>query len=132
MISFLLIGLSNKYNSDGVIMDYGFTEEQLEIKKETIKFAQNELNDDMIARDKAAEFSHNSWMKCAEFGIQGMPFPEQYGGSGADIVTTTLVMEGLGYGCKDSGLIFAMNAQMWSVQMPIWQFGSEEQKRKYL
>jgi hypothetical protein len=41
-------------------------------------------------------------------------------------------MEGLGYGCRDNGLIFAMNAQMWSVQMPIYTFGTDEQKHKYL
>lgn len=41
-------------------------------------------------------------------------------------------MEGLGYGCKDSGLIFGINAQMWSVQMPILKFGTDGQKKKYL
>jgi alkylation response protein AidB-like acyl-CoA dehydrogenase len=43
-----------------------------------------------------------------------------------------LVMEGLGYGCRDNGLIFALNAQMWSVQHPLLAFGSEAQKAKYL
>jgi alkylation response protein AidB-like acyl-CoA dehydrogenase len=41
-------------------------------------------------------------------------------------------MEALGYGCRDNGLIFAMNAQMWSVQHPILGFGSQSQKQKYL
>src|SRR5574337_1197306 len=41
-------------------------------------------------------------------------------------------MEGLGYGCKDSGLIFAINGQMWTVQMPILRFGTDEQKDRYL
>jgi hypothetical protein len=61
-----------------------------------------------------------------------MPFPQEYGGINADILTTLLVMEALGYSCKDSGLIFGINAQMWSVQMPILGFGSEDQKSKYL
>jgi hypothetical protein len=43
-----------------------------------------------------------------------------------------LAMEGLGYGCRDNGLIFAINAQMWSVQHPILSFGTQEQKEKYL
>ena len=43
-----------------------------------------------------------------------------------------LTMEGLGYGCRDNGLIFAINAQMWSVQMPIQSFGTEAQKKRYL
>jgi alkylation response protein AidB-like acyl-CoA dehydrogenase len=43
-----------------------------------------------------------------------------------------LLMEGLGYGCKDSGLIFAINGQMWTVQMPILRFGTDAQKEKYM
>jgi alkylation response protein AidB-like acyl-CoA dehydrogenase len=43
-----------------------------------------------------------------------------------------LIMEGLGYGAKDNGLLFGMNAQMWSVQHPILTFGSDAQKQKYL
>ncbi|MGH8659079.1 MAG: acyl-CoA dehydrogenase family protein [Gammaproteobacteria bacterium] len=113
-------------------MDFNLTEEQLAIRKEIIKFAQNELNDDVIARDKSGGFSREGWKKCAEFGIHGTPFPVEYGGAGADIVTTMLTMEALGYGCKDNGLIFGINAQMWSIQMPIWQFGTEEQRQKYL
>jgi alkylation response protein AidB-like acyl-CoA dehydrogenase len=73
-----------------------------------------------------------NWKKCAELGILGLPIPEEYGGLDEDIITTMLVMEGLGYGSRDNGLIFAMNAQLWSVQMPILLFGTEEQKQKYL
>ena len=43
-----------------------------------------------------------------------------------------LLMEGLGRACKDSGLLFAMNGQMWTVQMPILRFGTEAQKERYL
>jgi alkylation response protein AidB-like acyl-CoA dehydrogenase len=73
-----------------------------------------------------------NWLKCARFGLQGLPIPEEYGGSAADILTVMLIMEGLGYGCRDNGLIFALNAQMWSVQLPILSFGTEAQKQKYL
>src|SRR5690606_20235226 len=95
-------------------------------------FAQKELKADLIELDKKGELARQNWQKCADFGILGLPFPEEYGGSGEDIMTTMLTMEGLGYGCKDNGLIFGMNAQMWSVQMPILLFGSDEQKKKYL
>jgi len=113
-------------------MDFDLSEEQRKIKEEIVRFAQNELNGDLIDRDREGVFSREAWNKCAGMGIQGLPFPPEHGGSGADVVTTTVAMEGLGYGCRDNGLIFAINAQMWSVQMPIWQFGSEEQKGKYL
>jgi hypothetical protein len=113
-------------------MDFGFTDEQLAIKKEVITFARHELSRDMVTNDKQGSFFQEGWKKCADFGILGLPFPAQYGGSELDIVTTTLAMEGLGYACKDGGLIFGMNAQMWSIQMPIWEFGTERQKQKYL
>jgi len=113
-------------------MDFSWTEEQLDFKNAVIEFAQKELNKGLIERDKEGELSLENWHKCAQFGILGLAIPEEYGGSGADILTTMLVMEGLGYGCQDNGLIFAMNAQMWSVQHPILVFGSEAQKQKYL
>jgi alkylation response protein AidB-like acyl-CoA dehydrogenase len=113
-------------------MDFNWTEEQLNFKDSVISFAKKELNTDVIGRDKLGIFSKELWKKCADYGIQGLPFPEEYGGSNTDILSTMLTMEGLGYSCKDSGLIFGINAQMWSVQMPIFRFGSEEQKEKYL
>jgi alkylation response protein AidB-like acyl-CoA dehydrogenase len=113
-------------------MDFSWTEEQLAFKKAVIKFAQKELNAGIIERDREGEISLENWRKCAQFGIHGLPVPEEFGGSGADILTVMLTMEGLGYGCRDNGLIFAINAQMWSVQQPILAFGSEEQKEKYL
>ena len=113
-------------------MDFSWTEEQLKFKKAVIEFAQKELNDGLIDRDRQGELARENWKKCAQMGILGLAIPEEYGGSGTDILTTMLVMEGLGYGCRDNGLIFAMNAQMWSVQHPILTFGTEAQKQKYL
>ena len=113
-------------------MDLGFTEEQLSLKTSVINFATRELNSDLIRRDKSSAFSRDAWLKCAKFGIQGFPIPKEFGGSGADIVTTTLLMEGLGYGCRDNGLVFSLNAQLWSLEMPLVEFGSIEQKKRYL
>jgi alkylation response protein AidB-like acyl-CoA dehydrogenase len=113
-------------------MDFSLTDEQMALQEAAIGFAQKELNEGLIERDKRGEFSHDNWRKCADFGLQGLPFPEEYGGGAADIMTTIVTMEGLGYGCRDNGLIFALNAQMWSVQHPIFTFGTEAQKQKYL
>ena len=113
-------------------MDFTWTKEQLEFKKTIIEFAQKELNDSLLERDKASSFSHENWLKCAQIGIQGLAIPEEYGGAGADMLTAALVMEGLGYGCRDGGLTFALNSQMWSVQPTILDSGSEAQKHKYL
>ena len=51
---------------------------------------------------------------------------------GADPLTTVGVLESLGYGCRDNGLIFSINAHMWTVGVPLRDFGTEEQKRRYL
>jgi len=113
-------------------LDFAWTDEQLAYKKAVIEFAKRSLNGDVISRDRAGEFSREWWRKCAQFGVQALPMPEEYGGLGADILTTMLTMEGLGYGCPDNGLIFGLNAQLWSVQMPILLFGSQAQRQKYL
>jgi alkylation response protein AidB-like acyl-CoA dehydrogenase len=112
-------------------MDFSWTEEQLAYKKAAIELGR-QLNDGLIERDRTGELSRSGWLACAGFGLQGLPMPEAYGGADADVLTTMLTMEGLGYGCRDNGLIFAINAQMWSVQMPILDFGTAEQKDRYL
>lgn len=113
-------------------MDFGWSREQQDLRKATIEFARSALQDDLVERDRTKSFSRELWNRCAEFGVQGMPFPREHGGGGYDILTTIYVMEALGYGCKDNGLIFGINAQMWSVQMPIYRYGSDEQRAKYL
>src|SRR5579859_2531990 len=116
----------------GLSMDLSFTAEQLALKASTIEFASKELNRNLREREQAGEFSRDAWRACAQFGIQGLPMPEEFGGSGTDILTTVLVMEGLGYACRDNGLIFSLNAQMWSIELPILKFGTSEQQRAYL
>jgi alkylation response protein AidB-like acyl-CoA dehydrogenase len=114
-------------------MDFGFSDEQLDFKNKVVRFAKEELDtSDLRERDEASEFSRENFKRCAQFGIHGLPFPKEYGGMGQDIINTVLAMEALGYGCRDSGLLFSINGQMWTVQMPIAQFGTDEQKEKYL
>jgi alkylation response protein AidB-like acyl-CoA dehydrogenase len=113
-------------------MEFGWTPEQLAYRDATIRFGREKLRDDVIGRDKGGEFARELWRRCGEFGIQGMPFPPEYGGGGLDVLTTVLALESLGYACADNGLLFALAAQMWSVQMPIFRFGSEDQKQRFL
>ena len=113
-------------------MDFAWNEEQAAFRKEVLRFAREELKDDVITRDHNEEFSRPLWEKCAKFGIQGLPIPAEYGGGGADILTTVCALEALGYGCHDNGLLFSINAHMWSSEIPIWNFGTEAQKKKYL
>lgn len=113
-------------------MDFSITEEQLALKNSVVEFANKELNRNLRTRERAGEFPREEWLACARFGIQGMPMPKEFGGAGADIFTTTLMMEGLGYGCHDNGLIFSLNAQMWDIQVPLMRSGTPEQQRQYL
>jgi alkylation response protein AidB-like acyl-CoA dehydrogenase len=113
-------------------MDFDWTEEQRLYRDEVVRFARAELAHDVIEGDSKGTFFREAWRKCAEFGIQGLPVPEAYGGSDADALTIILALEALGYGCDDNGLIFSLNAQMWACELPIVKFGTEEQKERYL
>lgn len=113
-------------------MDFAWTEEQQALRNEIVRFARHELNDRLIERDHDSEFSWEGWKKCAKMGIQGLPVPQEYGGGGADILTTVCAFEALGYGCQDNGLIFSINAHMWTSEIPLLSFGTEEQKKRYL
>lgn len=113
-------------------MNFGWSHDQEALRDAAIKFAQQELNAGLAERDRRGEFSAESWRKCAEFGVQGLTMPARYGGADQEVLEATLVLESLGYGCRDNGLLFALGAQMWSVQIPICLFGTEQQKERFL
>lgn len=113
-------------------MDFALSAEQRELTEAAAAFARRELNQDLAKRDDAGEFPREAWRACAEFGIQGLPVPPELGGAGSDVLTTALVMEALGYGCHDNGLLFSLNAQMWSVELPLVTFGTPAQQLTYL
>lgn len=109
---------------------FGFTPEQIEFRDTVAEFAKRELANASSAPDEP--FSREAWTACARLGVQGMPVPEEYGGSGAEPSTMVLALEALGYGCRSNGLVFSLNAQMWACTAPIVRFGSDTQKRRYL
>src|SRR4030095_7497313 len=99
-------------------MDFELTSEQLSLQKAAIDFARAELSSNMIERDAARALSHEGWKKCAAFGVQGLPIPEEFGGSGSDPITTIAVMEGLGYGSPAPRLLFFINSPTWTQSTP--------------
>jgi alkylation response protein AidB-like acyl-CoA dehydrogenase len=113
-------------------VEFGWSEEQRLLGESAAEFAQKELNAGLQEPGGSSVFPHKAWLRCAEFGVQGMPVPEQFGGQGADLVTTALVLESLGFGCQDNGLLFSINAHLWSCALPIWKFGDDAQRRRYL
>jgi hypothetical protein len=113
-------------------MEFSWSKDQQIFRESIVKFASQKLNESIIQRDKDYKFSLENWKKCAEFGILNLPIASKYGGSGMDILTTACLFEGLGYGCKDNGLIFSINAHLCGCAIPIFHFGNTEQKKKYL
>lgn len=113
-------------------MDFDLTPEQEELRQAVARFAAAELNRGLAEDERAGRLRREAWQAAAGFGLLGLPVPEAQGGSGRDLLATVCAMEGLGRGCRDNGLIFALNAQIWAVQMPILHFGTEAQRERYL
>jgi len=113
-------------------MDFSLTAEQIRFKESVVEFARRALKNEALEHGDPREFYWEGWRRCAEFGIQGIAMPKAYGGLELDLLTCVLIMQGLGYACRDAGLIFSLNTQIWTCECPILKFGTEEQKEKYL
>lgn len=113
-------------------MDFAYSDEQKLLRDNITKFAQRELNDGVIERDRDQLFSRELWQKCAGLGLMGLPVPEAYGGSDFDALTCAIALEALGYGCRDGGLVFSLGAHLLACVLPIMTHGDDEQKQRYL
>ena len=113
-------------------MDFALSAEQKHWHDAAVAFARESLNDDLLGRDDRREFWRDGWTLCARFGLTGLPIAKSYGGQGLGLPETIAAMEGLGYGCPDNGLIFGLNAALWTVTVPLANHGSEDQKQRFL
>jgi hypothetical protein len=113
-------------------VDFAWSDEQALLRERAAEVARRELGRDIQQRDAEGRFDREGFRKCAALGIQGMPIAPEYGGGGLDPLTTVGVLESLGYGCRDNGLVFSINAHLWTAAVPIQDFGSEAQKRRFL
>lgn len=113
-------------------MDFSWTEEQQSGFQQARTFARQELNQDLRQREQRGELDRNLWLRCAHFGLHGLVVPELWGGLGLDVRSAVRILEGLGEGCQDNGLLISLSAQLWSVVIPLLQFGRPEQKQAYL
>ena len=108
------------------MIDFSLTEEQQLFRTQIIEFARQRLNGGVVDRDVRCEFDREGFEACAEMGLLGLAVPEEYGGLGLDVISCMVAMEALGYGADDQGLAFAINTQMWTCELPILHFGSDE------
>jgi alkylation response protein AidB-like acyl-CoA dehydrogenase len=105
---------------------------QIALRQETIEFAQTTLNDNVEQRDRTESFDRRLWEQCGRLALQGLAIPKEYGGRGLQPMNMVVTLEALGYGCRDNGLSFAIGAHLLACVIPIWKYGSTEQKEKYL
>lgn len=111
-------------------MNFELTEEQQMVKKMVRDFAEEEIRPRAIEIDKEAKFPLDIFKKLGELGILGIPFPEKYGGSGGDTLTYALAVEEIGRVCGSTGLSYAAAVSLGA--SPIYYFGTEDQKEKFL
>ncbi|QTM99527.1 acyl-CoA dehydrogenase [Sediminibacillus dalangtanensis] len=111
-------------------MDFDLTEEQQMTQKMVRDFAQSVLAPRAEEIDTSAIFPEDVFEELGKLGLLGIPFPEKYGGAGGDTVTYTLAVEEIGRVCGSTGLSYAAAVSLGA--SPIFYFGTEEQKEKYL
>ncbi|MFA6922857.1 MAG: acyl-CoA dehydrogenase family protein [Bacteroidales bacterium] len=111
-------------------MNFEYTEEQLMIQKAARDFAQRELLQDVIERDEKSEYPAKHVKKLAELGFLGMLVDTKYDGGGMDTISYVLAMEEISK--VDSSVAVIMSVNNSLVCYGLEEFGSDEQKEKYL
>lgn len=111
-------------------MNFDLTSEQEMILKTIREFADEEVAPGALDRDRNKEFPIEIFKKMADLGLMGLPFPEEYGGAGADTVSFAIVTEELSRACGSTGITYSAHISLGGA--PLYLFGTEEQKQKYL
>ncbi|WP_027410436.1 acyl-CoA dehydrogenase [Anoxybacteroides tepidamans] len=111
-------------------MNFELTKEQQMIKDMVREFAEKEIAPNAAKWDEEAYFPVEVFKKMGELGLLGIPFPEQYGGSGGDTISYAIAVEEIGRACGGTGLSYAAAVSLGA--SPIYYFGTEEQKQKWL
>lgn len=111
-------------------MNFDLTEEQAMIRKMLRDFAEGEVAPGANERDRTGEFPEDIIKKMADLELMGLPFPEQYGGGGADTISFAIAVEELSRVCGSTGITYSAHISLGG--SPIYLFGTEEQKQKYL
>ncbi|WP_332692088.1 acyl-CoA dehydrogenase [Halalkalibacter lacteus] len=111
-------------------MNFLLTEEQEMIRKMVRNFAAKEVAPTAAERDEEERFDRVIFDKMAELGLAGIPWPEEYGGIGADYMSYVIAVEELSRICASTGVTLSAHTSL--AGWPIYKFGSEEQKQTYL
>ncbi len=93
-------------------------------------FADEVVAPGAVERDRSKLFPSDIFKQLAEMGIMGLPFPEEYGGAGADTISFAIATEELSRVCASTGITYSAHISLGGA--PLHLFGSEEQKQKFL
>src|SRR5215472_11171195 len=111
-------------------MDFTLNEEQLAIRDTCRDFAEQEIKPIAERLDATGEFPYALVRQMGELGLLGLPFPEEYGGAGADFLSYCLAIEEISRGDVSVGITMEAHTSLGAT--PFAMFGSEEQKERYL
>ena len=111
-------------------MYFKTTQTQEEFRQKIRKFAEEEVKPYAIMLDKNNEFPTEAVKKLGELGLMGIPYPAAYGGAGLDVLSYAIAVEELARVDGGTGVILSAHVSLGS--WPIFAFGTEEQKQKYL
>lgn len=111
-------------------MDFRLTEEQEMIRKMVREFSENQVAPTATERDEEERFDRDIFEQMAELGLTGIPWPEEYGGAGADYQSYVIAVEELSR--VDASIGVTLSAHVSLASWPIYKFGTEEQKQKFL
>lgn len=111
-------------------MNFELTREQKMVADMVRDFAEGVIAPQAESIDETAAFPEEIFKEMGKLGLMGIPFPEEYGGSGGDTISYTLAVEEVGKACGSTGLSYAATVSLGA--SPIYYFGTEEQKQQYL
>ncbi len=111
-------------------MDFNLSKEKKMCRKVYKDFAENEIKPIAADIDENCEFPAENIKKMADADMLGIPFPQKYGGAGSDTLNYILAVEELSYACATHGVILSAHTSLGA--HPIYKYGNEEQKEKYL
>ncbi|MEG7846003.1 acyl-CoA dehydrogenase AcdA [Bacillus mobilis] len=111
-------------------MHFKLSEEHEMIRKMVRDFAKNEVAPTAAERDEEERFDRALFEQMAELGLTGIPWPEEYGGIGSDYLAYVIAIEELSRVCASTGVTLSAHTSL--AGWPIFKFGTEEQKQKFL